>query len=138
METSKKKILVAEDEEETRELIAVKLQKAGYDVFEAGDGAEALKLAQENVPDLILSDILMPVMDGLEFLEKLRATESGKDIPFIVVTAKGYLKSHFERIGVDGFIIKPCLPEELITKVKEVLDNRQKVGQATEFKEKQK
>ena len=125
MDTSKKKILVVEDETETRELIAAKLQKAGYEVFQAGDGAEALQVAREFKPDLILSDIIMPVMDGLELLEKLRETYSGRDIPFIVITAKGYLKDYFERLGVDGSIAKPCLPEECINKVKEVLASRQ-------------
>ena len=64
-------------------------------------------------------------MDGLELLEKLRETYSGRDIPFIVITAKGYLKDYFERLGVDGSIAKPCLPEECINKVKEVLASRQ-------------
>src|SRR6266850_4719027 len=92
METARKKILIVEDEDEMRELIAAKLEKSGYEIFQAQNGAEGLIVAEKVIPDLILADVLMPVMDGLEFFKQLRAKPFGKETPFIVITAVSYSK----------------------------------------------
>lgn len=81
------KVLVAEDERRIRELLVDTLFDLGFDVLEATDGGEAYKAAYNEIPDLILLDLMMPVMDGIEVLSKLRETPGTKDIPVIVLSA---------------------------------------------------
>ena len=82
----KKKILLVEDEESTRKALGQKLEEAGYEVFLAEDGEVGLKLAQEHTPDLILSDVIMPKMHGVDMLNILKAEKWGKNIPVVVLT----------------------------------------------------
>lgn len=112
-----KKILVVEDEEAVRFLISEKLHKLGYEVYQACDGEEALKLAREVLPDIIVTDIMMPKKDGNQLIKELRACDQGKTIPFIILTARTHMRMYFEAIEVDAFIEKPFDMDELVAYV---------------------
>lgn len=117
----KKKILIVEDEPEMRTMLALELETSGYDVFQAGDGDAGFRLAAEVRPDLIISDMMMPAMDGNQLLKKLRASDFGKDIPFVVLTARGKMRDYFEAVKVDEFIEKPFNADDFLSKVESVL-----------------
>ena len=128
-----KKILIVEDEPEMRTLLALELETEGYAVFQAQDGEEGLRMAKETRPDLIISDVLMPKVDGNQFLKNLRASDFGKEIPFIVLTARGMMRDYFEVAQVDGFIEKPFRPEDILKKVADILTHgRAAQGDGTE------
>lgn len=120
----KKKILFVEDEPEMRSLLALELETSGYEVFLAEDGKKGFELAKKVKPDLIISDVLMPEMDGSQFFKELKASDFGKDIPFIVLTARKKMEDYFEAVGADGFLEKPFQPEELVKKIELVLQRR--------------
>jgi two-component system alkaline phosphatase synthesis response regulator PhoP len=119
-----KKILVADDEKHIVQIVQFNLEKKGnYEVIVASDGEMALKLIKENKPDLIISDIMMPKMTGFELFEALKADESLKDIPFIILTAKGQ-DSYFEEgqeKGILHILTKPFSPRALLGTTKEIL-----------------
>lgn len=117
----KEKILVVEDEGNMRTMLALELESAGYQVFQAEDGEAGYQIAKGVKPDLILSDILMPQMDGNQLMKKLRESAFGRDIPFIVLTARGQMQDYFEMMEVDDFIVKPFEAEDLLARVKRVL-----------------
>ena len=103
------KILIADDNEMNRSLIVALLQRKGHEALEAEDGAQAVKLAKEHIPVLIIMDIQMPVLDGISALRMLRADESTKKIPVIAVTSYA-MKGDREKFlseGFDGYISKP-------------------------------
>ncbi len=108
------KILIVEDEPEMRQLLALELETEGYAVCQAEDGEAGLRAAREERPDLIISDVLMPKLDGNQFLKRLRAADFGKDIPFIILTARGKMRDYFEMVQVDGFIEKPFKTDEML------------------------
>ena len=117
-----KRILIVDDEKDLRGLLKLYLEEEGYQVFTAGDGEEGLKIAQEVVPDLIISDVLMPKIDGNQFLKKLRESHFGRKILFIVMTARGKMRDYFEAAGADGFIEKPISRKTILTTIKGVLE----------------
>jgi len=117
----KNKVLIVEDEVDLRLLIAEVLKDENYDVIEAGDGEQGLKLAKKLKPDLIISDVIMPKKNGNVFLKELRQNDFGKNIPFIVLTARIKMKDYFEVIDVDDFLEKPITKKELVDSVKKVL-----------------
>lgn len=86
MNNEKKKVLVVEDEPSTRQALKEKLTLSGFDIIEAKDGEEGLEIALRETPDLILLDILMPRMDGMVMMKKVRETDWGKNIPIVVLT----------------------------------------------------
>ena len=118
---SKEKILVVEDEATTRMLIVMELEKAGYQVFQAEDGVAGYQVAKAMKPDLIIADILMPQMDGNELMKKLRESEFGKNILFMVLSARTQMKDYFEVMKADDFISKPFKAEDLLARVDRVL-----------------
>lgn len=130
MDAKGAKILLVDDEDEIRKLMALKLEASGYEVRQAKDGAEAFAAAQEMIPDLIVADIVMPVMDGGQLLKKLRSTYFGKEIPFVVITARANMRDYFESAQVDDFITKPFLPGDFIRKVELVLGRHRQEGPA--------
>ena len=107
-----KKIVIAEDEQHIANLVVFKLKREGYDVRWAKDGGEALETIKETKPDLILLDVMMPVMDGFEVLKKIRDDEELKAIPVIILSAKGQEQDIVRGFdsGTDDYIVKPFSP----------------------------
>jgi two-component system chemotaxis response regulator CheY len=110
--------LIVDDSSVMRKIVERCLRQAGMDlgqVHEASNGAEALALVTENTFDLILSDINMPVMDGLEFIRHLKEIESAKAIPIVMITTEGGEKSVLEALslGAKGYIRKPFTPDQV-------------------------
>ncbi|MEE8311828.1 MAG: response regulator [Candidatus Binatia bacterium] len=117
-------VLVVEDEEEIRTLMRRTLQKVGWNVHEAVNGAEGLERVLEGRPDLILLDLMMPVMDGFQFLRELRAVAEWRDIPVIVVTAKDLTEEDRRRLNgaVTAVLEKGAYGrEELLAQVRELV-----------------
>ena len=118
-----KKIVIAEDDIYTAHLLNFILEREGYEVHTAKDGGEALKSIKSIVPDLILLDVMMPVMDGYDVLKKTKEDEKLKHIPVIMLTAKGQewdIVKGFE-LGTDDYIVKPFSPAELLVRIKKRL-----------------
>lgn len=118
-------ILIVDDFESMRRIVKGTLKSIGFSNFiEAGDGAIALKKLEKQKIDLIISDWIMPNMNGLDFLKAVRASDKFKNIPFIMVTAEGQKGNVLEAInaGVNNYIVKPFTPETLSAKLKKVLD----------------
>lgn len=114
------KILIVDDDAKTRKLLRAMLQNSGYEIIEAENGEQGIKLAKENIPDLILMDIEMPVMDGMSAFKVIRADESTKNIPVIALTSyamKGD-KEKFLAEGFDNYISKPIDVKEFLKIVK--------------------
>lgn len=101
-----KKILIADDEENIRTLYKIELEEAGYIVELASNGKEAVEKAQAEMPDLIILDIKMPVMDGIEALHAIRQLPNGKDVPIILFTAYGEYQQDFTTWASDAYIVK--------------------------------
>jgi DNA-binding response OmpR family regulator len=117
-------VLVADDEEDIRALVAFRLQRAGYDVITAADGEEALLLATTRLPDLVVLDMMMPKATGLEVTRSLRGHDTTKDIPVILLTARAQeadVASGFEA-GVDDYVKKPFSPKDLQLRVQALLE----------------
>ena len=110
--------LIVDDSGVMRKIVERSLRQAGLDlaeVWEAGNGLEALAVLQEKTPDLILSDINMPSMDGLEFVRQLRGVESARGIPVVMITTEGSESRVVEALscGARGYIRKPFTPEQV-------------------------
>lgn len=118
------KILVVDDEPSIIRMLKFALQKEGYKVFTAANGAEGIKTAIKEQPHLVCSDIMMPVMDGIEMCEKLRQQPSLKNIPFIFLTAKGDMSTQIKGLqsGADDFIVKPIDFKSLFIKIHKMLN----------------
>ncbi|TRM12604.1 response regulator transcription factor [Lentibacillus cibarius] len=114
------KILVVDDEDRIRRLVKMYLEKEDFIVEEADNGTEALELALDNDYDVILLDIMMPEMDGIEVTKKLR---NEKNTPIIMLTAKGEESNRVEgfEVGSDDYIVKPFSPREVVLRVKAIL-----------------
>jgi phosphate regulon transcriptional regulator PhoB len=128
------KILVVEDDQDILELLAYNLENAGYRVVTATDGLTGLNLAREHLPDLIILDLMLPVMDGLEVCRNLKRAEATKNIPVLMLTAKGEEIDRvvgFE-IGAEDYVIKPFSVRELMLRLKAIL--RRAGGGAAEEK----
>jgi two-component system, OmpR family, response regulator VicR len=121
---AKKRVLCIEDHPEMIELIRVILERVGFQVEGAVGGRDGLKALQENPPDLLLLDLMMPDVDGWEVYRQMKADEKLKRVPVIAVTAKAQsidrvLAMHIARM--DGFITKPFGPKELVTSIERVM-----------------
>ena len=114
-----KKILVIDDDEDILELLTYNLQKEGYEVKSAINGLEGVNLAQEYVPDLILIDIMMPVMDGIEAGKIIKSTEKlkGTRIVYLTARAEEYSEIAAFEIGADDYLTKPIKPRALISRI---------------------
>lgn len=126
---SKGIILIVEDNQILQEGLRDILVMEGYTVLTAGDGLEALKLMEQILPDLILSDIAMPVMDGYAFFEAVRSRPDWLTIPFVFLTARGEREDvlNGKRLGVEDYLVKPLSREELITAVRARLTRSQQL-----------
>ncbi len=122
-----KRVLVVDDEIHIVHVVAIKLRNNGYEVLSADNGAEAFELACEESPDIIVTDYQMPVMSGLEFVEKLRQRQETKDIPVIMLTARSFAipKEQQENLRISGCLSKPFSPKELLGNIEDVLYQKQ-------------
>jgi len=118
------RILVAEDERDIRELIAFTLQFAGHEITQAANGAEAVELAPQLKPDLIMMDVRMPKMTGYEACEALKQIDDVKDIPVVFLSAKGQEDEIATGLGAGAiaYILKPFAPDELTRRIGEILE----------------
>lgn len=123
MKKSKIKILLVDDEPDILEILEFNLSNEGYQIFTANNGKEALKLADQYIPHLIILDVMMPIMDGIETCERLRLDKRFKNTVIMFLSARGEDYSHvaaFES-GADDYVTKPVKPRILNSKVKALL-----------------
>jgi CheY-like chemotaxis protein len=122
MET--KTILVADDESHILHVVSLKLRNAGYKVITARDGLEALQLAQQEKPDLLITDYHMPELSGLELCQRLKQDEQTRGIPTVMLTARGYHldAADTEKSGILRMLSKPFSPRNLLSTVNEILE----------------
>jgi two-component system alkaline phosphatase synthesis response regulator PhoP len=118
-----KKILMIEDERDIRDLVVHYLTKDGYKVEIASDGVKGFSLAKAQKPDLVILDLMLPEMDGLEVCKKLRAEQKTATVPIIMLTAKGEEADKIVglELGADDYLTKPFSPKELVARVKALL-----------------
>ena len=118
-------ILVCEDDFAIKTMISTKLKQENYSVYTVQNGREALKLMEKQQIDLVVSDIMMPEMDGYEFVQTLRETKH--TLPILMITAKSQLESLEAafKLGVDDYMVKPLRLEELVLRVKALLRRSQ-------------
>ena len=126
-----RKVLVVDDEVHIVHVVAIKLRNNGYEPITAGNGQEAYDLACRENPDIIIADYMMPVMTGLELLEKLRENEATKNIPFILLTARNFAIDDVnqQRLNVSLCITKPFSPKELLRNIEDILYQKELINQ---------
>lgn len=120
---SKYRVMVIDDEPDIVKLVKISLEMANFEVIEAFSGREALEKAQQTVPDLFLLDIMMPEMNGYEVCRQLKSQERTRNVPVVMLTAKGQ-KGDAEqglKVGAEDYIIKPFDPYELGEQIHEML-----------------
>ena len=120
---AKEKILIIEDDRHISRLVKYNVEKAGYQAVVAGDGEEGLELLRQQLPDLIILDIMLPKKDGFEVCRLIRQDEKLKAVPVIMLTAKG---EEVDRVvglelGADDYVVKPFSPRELVLRIKAIL-----------------
>ena len=118
----KKKVLTVDDSRTMRDMVTFTLKGAGYDVVEAADGQQALGIIGANKVDLVITDLNMPVMDGLTLIRRFRATPAHRTLPILMLTTEADEKKKAEgrAVGATGWIVKPFNPEKLISVVQKV------------------
>lgn len=115
----KKRVLLVDDEDRIVNFLALKLKVSGYQVVCASDGEKGLELARTCKPDIMLLDVIMPGIDGLEVLRRLRKFS---DVPVIILSAKERISEEVFALGANAFMSKPFNPDDLISKVKMLLN----------------
>lgn len=123
MNNPKQKILIVDDEPDIIELIEYNLKKEGYQVFTASNGLEAIQVAKKTLPDLIILDIMMPKLDGIEACRQLRAMPEFKSTFMVFLTARSEEYSEISgfNVGADDYIAKPIKPRALISRINAIL-----------------
>jgi two-component system, OmpR family, phosphate regulon response regulator PhoB len=120
-------VLVVDDDPDVCDLVTYKLEQSGFEVRRAFDGDGALREVARRAPDLVLLDIMMPGISGLEVLERWRSDQATAGIPVVLLTAKAQendVERGFE-LGADDYVVKPFSPRELVRRVTAVLSRRQ-------------
>ncbi len=130
-----KRILVVDDEPDAVELVGFNLKAAGFDVITAEDGESALSKARQFAPDLIVLDLMLPAVDGLEVCKILRKNQATSCLPIIMLTARA---GEIDRVlglelGADDYVTKPFSPRELVLRIKNLLTRRQTPEQKADF-----
>ena len=118
-------VLVVDDFADNREMYSEYLTFSGYDVIEATNGKEAIDAAQARLPDIIIMDLSLPVMDGWEATRRLTADDRTRKIPVVALTGHalaGHSKGARDA-GCDSFLAKPCLPDQLVAEIKRMLES---------------
>jgi len=120
----KKKILIADDNENIRDALTYLLEDEGYALSMAKDGSDALKKVREFHPDILFLDIMMPEMNGYEVCRVIKNDPKLKNIYVIMLTAKGQVaeQERGKEVGADEYIVKPFSPMEILSKIKNILD----------------
>jgi DNA-binding response OmpR family regulator len=123
---SKESILIVDDEEDIIELITFTLKNEGYTIWTAGDGETAIKTARQSSPNLIVLDLMLPGMDGLEVTRYLKSHDATRDIPIVMVTAKGEESDIITglELGANDYISKPFSPRVLAARIRAILRRR--------------
>ena len=118
-----KKILVVDDEPDILKVVVFRLEKAGYEVFSAVNGQEALDSIDKIHPDLIVLDLIVPIIDGYEICRRIKADENLKKIPVILLTASitGGLPEKAKMLKAEDYLAKPFEPEVLLQKIKKFI-----------------
>ena len=121
-----KKVLVVDDEVHIIHVVAIKLRNNGYEVISAENGSEALKLALEERPDIVVTDFQMPVMSGLEMVENMRSHDATVDIPVIMLTARSFnIDEHIKHdLRISEFLSKPFSPKELLRSIEDIFHHQ--------------
>ncbi|MDJ1179030.1 response regulator transcription factor [Roseofilum sp. BLCC_M91] len=129
------KLLLVDDEPGLREAVQAYLEDSGFTVEVANNAIEGWEKVQQIVPDLVISDIMMPQVDGYQFLQQLREDERFKSLPVVFLTAKGMTSDRIQgyQAGCDAYLPKPFDPEELEVIVKNLLDRRAAASNSTEL-----
>jgi DNA-binding NarL/FixJ family response regulator len=124
-----KRILLVDDDTTLRVALTRYLEKRGYQVQDASSGVEGLAKFDQEAPDLIVSDIVMPEMDGFEFCRRLRAMRSGQLVPFIFLSSRSEVEDRVQGhlIGADDYLIKPFEPRELLAKIESQLERSRRI-----------
>jgi two-component system alkaline phosphatase synthesis response regulator PhoP len=125
---AKEKILVIDDEEDILELVGFNLSREGFRVISASTAEKALDLVKSEIPDLIVLDLMLPGIDGLEFARRLKSVDDFKRIPIVMLTAKGEeadIVAGLE-LGADDYVTKPFSPSVLMARIRAVLRRREK------------
>lgn len=130
-----KRILVVDDEPDAVELVAFNLKTAGFDVISAEDGEEALTKARNFSPDLVVLDVMLPSVDGLEVCKILRRDPATSELPIVMLTAKA---GEIDRVlglelGADDYVTKPFSPRELVLRIKNLLNRRESPKRQSDF-----
>lgn len=117
-------ILVAEDERDIRDLITFTLTFAGHQITQASNGAQAVELAKEKLPDLVMTDVRMPKMTGYEACRAIKDDPTTAHIPVVILSAKGQDEEIDEgkAAGADAYILKPFAPDDLTKRIAELLE----------------
>jgi len=124
-----KRILVVDDDATLRMALTRYLEKRGYLVQDVASGAEALVAFEQDPPDLVVSDVMMPGMDGFEFCRRLRSLRSGQLVPFIFLSSRVEVEDRIQghSIGADDYLIKPFEPRELLAKMEAQLERSRRI-----------
>jgi two-component system, OmpR family, phosphate regulon response regulator PhoB len=120
---SRQIVLVADDDADVRDLVAFRLDRAGYEVMAAADGQDALELARSRSPDIAVLDVMMPRLDGLQVTRQMRAIDELARVPVLLLTASVHeaaVKQGFEA-GADDYMKKPFSPADLVARVRALL-----------------
>ncbi len=117
------KVLVVDDSNSIREMVSFTLKSAGYNTVEAADGVEGLTKAKDDSFDLVISDVNMPNMGGIELCQELRKLPNFKFIPILMLTTEssGDMKMRGKEAGATGWLVKPFNPDKLLTTIKRVV-----------------
>ena len=131
------KILVIDDDKAINELIKVNLQLSGYNVIQAYDGISGFALAKQELPSLVVLDVMMPNVDGYTVAQRIRQNENIKNVPILMLTALSDIqdKSKGFNIGVDDYLVKPFEMEELKMRVKALLKRTRQLPESMATKE---
>ncbi len=134
---AKKRILVVEDDRDINELIRYNLEREGFEVLSLFDGAQAVDIVETRKPDLVLLDLMLPECDGLQICRELKGEDSTKNIPIIMITAKGTESDVVVGLsmGADDYLAKPFSPQVLLARIKAIFRRTSTAVEATQQQE---
>ena len=118
------RVVLVEDNPDLREMFAIAFELAGFQVRRAGSGMEALGQIVADCPDVLVTDLAMPELDGFALIRRLRERTETRHLPVLAVTGQGYanIEERIARCGGCSYVVKPCLPDELVGRARELLE----------------